>query len=137
MADISNLTRQHQSIRGYVEQITELINKNNIEEDANEIAKGINTLAGRLKIHLQSEDEHLYPKLLTSENKEIKRIAETYIKDMGNINTVFEKYKNQFNTKSKICFDIECFKQESKVVFSVLKKRLDQEDNNLYPLIQN
>lgn len=137
MADINNLERQHESIREYVNQILVYIKNNQVENDAHEIAKLINTLSGRLKIHLQAEDQHLYPKLKQSDNREIKQTTERYIKEMGNISQVFEDYKNKYNTKSKIYDDINTFKVETSQVFKVLANRLDQEDNYLYPLIKS
>lgn len=137
MADMDNLERQHSSIRDYVKEIMNLIGKNDFPNDANEIARVINTLSGRLKIHLQAEDQFLYPKLLKSENIEIRKTTENYIKEMGNISTVFENYKNQFNTKSKICINPDFFKLQTQEVFGVLEKRLDKEDGNLYPLVKN
>ncbi|KYH28245.1 MULTISPECIES: hemerythrin domain-containing protein [Clostridium] len=135
MGNISNLKRQHIEIRELVNFISNLINKNNIENDASEIAKNINILSGKVKIHLDSEDKFLYPGLLKEGNEKIKNIASTYINEMGNIALVFNDYKNRFNTKTKILSDIDGFKKETYEVFKVLLNRLEKEDKELYPLI--
>lgn len=136
MASMESLDKQHITIREYVKEIMVMINKNDIENDASTIAKVLNALSGRLIIHLQTEDKFLYPKLLQSDNAEIRKTAQAYINEMGNINIEFENYKNQFNTRSKICIDIEAFKKQTKLIFQVLGKRLDQEDGHLYPMIK-
>ncbi|PKM50862.1 MAG: cation-binding protein [Firmicutes bacterium HGW-Firmicutes-7] len=136
MADMDSLDKQHVMIRDYVKDIIEIVGKNDLDNTASEVAKIISTLSGRLKIHLQTEDKFLYPKLLTDNNAEIRKTTELYIKEMGNISTEFENYKNQFNTRSKICADIENFKKQTKLIFQVLGKRLDQEDGHLYPMIR-
>ncbi len=137
MANINNLERQHKEIGEAIKEIKSFVSKNTIEEDASEIAKLISLLAGKLKIHLQSEDKFLYPKLLQSNHLEIKTIATTYIRDMGTISMDFAKYKEQFNTKYKICNDIEGLKKETLTIFTVLENRLSKEDKQLYPLIKS
>lgn len=136
MMNINNLVRQHEAIRENVKTIESLINKNNIENDSFEISKNINLLIGVLKVHLQSEDNFLYPQLLKSDDDKLKNMAKHYIDEMGNINVEFEKYKTQFNTKTKINDNVESFKNFTTEIIKVLKNRLDKEDKYLYPLIK-
>ncbi len=136
MMNINNLVRQHEAIRENVKTIEILINKNNIENDSFEISKNINLLIGVLKVHLQSEDNFLYPQLLKDDDDNLKDMAKHYINEMGNISTEFEKYRAQFNTKTKINDNIENFKNHTAEIIKVLKNRLDKEDKYLYPLIK-
>ncbi|WP_070000253.1 hemerythrin domain-containing protein [Cellulosilyticum sp. I15G10I2] len=136
MTNINNLERQHREICEAINEIKSFIGKNNIEQDSGEIAKLISLLAGKLKIHLQSEDRFLYPSLLNNSHSEIKQIAEIFIRDMGMISTDFEKYKEQFNTRNKIINNKERLKKETDVVFKILTDRLNKEDSQLYPLIK-
>lgn len=136
MMNINNLVRQHEAIRENVKTIEVLINKNNIENDSFEISKNINLLIGVLKVHLQSEDNFLYPELLKGDDDKLKDMAKHYIDEMGNINAEFEKYKAEFNTKTKINDNIENFKNHTAEIIKVLKNRLDKEDKYLYPLIK-
>lgn len=136
MMNINNLVRQHEAIRENVKTIEILINKNNIENDSFEISKNINLLIGVLKVHLQSEDNFLYPQLLKGDDDKLKDMAKHYIDEMGNISTEFEKYRAQFNTKTKINDNIENFKNHTAEIIKVLKNRLDKEDKYLYPLIK-
>lgn len=136
MMNINNLVRQHEAIRENVKTIESLINKNSIENDSFEISKNINLLIGVLKVHLQSEDNFLYPQLLKGDDDKLKDMAKHYIDEMGNINAEFEKYKAEFNTKTKINNNIESFKNHTAEIIKVLKNRLDKEDKHLYPLIK-
>ncbi|MFU0825800.1 hemerythrin domain-containing protein [Clostridium sp.] len=137
MGNILNLKRQHVEIRELVNSINSLINRNNIENDAGEIAKNINILSGKVRIHLDSEDKFLYPDLLKEGNERVKNIAAAYTNEMGNIALVFNDYKNKFNTKTKILSDIDGFKKETYKVLKVLSNRLEKEDKELYPLISD
>lgn len=134
MANINNLTRQHIEILEMIYNIRELMNKD-LEEESSEIAKNINLLSGKLKIHLESEDKFLYPNLLKNENEKIKNIAKCYIDEMGDIFNIFNNYKNQFNTRSKIINNKDNFVINTKEVFDKIEKRMKKEDKELYTLL--
>ncbi|GAA0123545.1 MAG: hemerythrin domain-containing protein [Clostridium argentinense] len=136
MANINNLTRQHIEILEMIYNIRELMNKD-LEEESSEIAKNINLLSGKLKIHLESEDKFLYPNLLKNENEKIKNIAKCYIDEMGDIFNIFNNYKNQFNTRSKIINNKDNFVINTKEVFDKIEKRMKKEDKELYTLLQD
>ena len=135
MDNLSNLKRQHIEIVELINIIKDLSkNEENINEGI-EIAKNINILAGKLTVHLNSEDKYLYPDLLKSSDLKIKKIGEDYIKEMGNICDEFTKFKNKYNTKSKLLKNKEEFKSELEITFKLLEKRIDKEDRELYKLI--
>ena len=48
---------------------------NDIAEHAKEIASHMNTLAGKISMHLLMEDKHLYPNLIERGNDEVKRMG--------------------------------------------------------------
>lgn len=135
MGNISNLKRQHLEIQQVVNQIEDLIKQNNLEDKAAQIAQNISILAGKLRIHLDTEDKFLYPDLLKDDRNNLRKMAKEYSEEMGHISEVFMNYKNNFNTKSKIIKNMEGFKSETALVFKVLAKRISKEDNELYPLI--
>jgi hemerythrin-like domain-containing protein len=136
MSNIENLERQHVDIKEEILHIKKAINLDNLEENAMDIAKHISLLAGKLKVHLDSEDKFLYPSLLNSENISIKTIANSYINEMGNLSGAFIEYKNKFNTRSKIMNNQQEFIKESKDVAVNLEKRIHKEDEELYPLLK-
>ncbi len=120
MANINNLTRQHIEILEMIYNIKELINKD-LEVECSEIAKNINLLSGKLRIHLESEDKFLYPNLLKNENEKIKNIAKRYIDEMGDILKII-------NNKDKFIIN-------TKEVFDKIEKRMESEDRELYKLL--
>lgn len=135
MASMTNLKRQHVEIINTIKIIDELMKSNDFEKDSKDIAKSISTLAGKLKIHLDTEDKFLYPNLAKHDNISVRNKANKYIDEMGNICKVFTDYKNKFNTKSKIMNSLDEFKKESKYIFDTIKKRISKEDVDLYPLL--
>lgn len=135
MADIKNLTRQHGDIDLLIGNIKNL-SKGNIESSIDIIVKDINMLAGKLKIHLDTEDKFLYPDLLNMNNEVLNTMAKEYMKEMGNISSEFIKYKNSFNTKNKIISNVEQFKIQTVEIFEILERRINKEERELYPRLK-
>ncbi len=131
--NIDNLTRQHQEIEASMDYVMNIINEKKVEEKAFDIAMELNKLAGKLKIHLISENNFLYPDLLKSSNVALKELAENYMNEMVSLGAKFMEYKDNYHTKSKILADVEKFIRETREIFKLLKTRLEREDKELYP----
>ncbi len=135
MININSLKRQHEEIGEVIGNIKDSIASNKVGAEANQVALMISTLAGKLKIHLSTEDLYMYPDLLKSQSQEVRIIAKEYIDEMGNISEAFTEYKNSFNTRSKITADIEAFKTETEKVFTLLESRISKEEVSLYSIL--
>jgi len=133
MININNLERQHIEIRESVSKIKQVVNSNDIKGALDILVREINTLAGKLNIHMNSEDKFLYPTLIESNDNQLKQIAKQYSEEMGSIHAGFNNYKNKFNTKSKIINDVDGFLRESKGIIKLLEERVTKEDMHLYP----
>lgn len=135
MINLSMFKRQHKEIGEILLKIKDLI-KEGVEKNASEIAKNINLLSGKLKIHLESEDKYLYPVLLNSKDNNLQNITKKYISEMGNICDLFTVYKNKYNIKIKIMENPFVFKKDTDSLFKALEKRVGKEEAELYPLIK-
>lgn len=133
MANINNLERQHSEIKDSVLKIKQVANSNDMKADLDILVREINTLAGKLNIHMNSEDKFLYPALVESNDEQLRQIAKQYSEEMGNIHKEFNDYKNRFNTKTKILGDKVGFLKESKEIIKLLEERISKEDMYLYP----
>lgn len=128
MVNIEAYKRQHEEIGEIIKNIRSLVAGGRPEAKANELAFMINTLAGKLKIHLNTEDKYMYPELLNSQSEEVRNTAKVYIEEMGTISETFMAYKERFNTRSKIIAKLDSFESESYRVFSVIEKRIAREE---------
>ncbi|MBB6622162.1 hemerythrin domain-containing protein [Clostridium gasigenes] len=137
MANIENLERQHVEIKDLFLKIKQGINSNDIKVNLDVLVKNINTLAGKLNIHMNSEDKFLYPALIESKDQQLKEIAKQYSEEMGHIHVQFNNYKNKFNTRSKILSDTDGFLKESKEIIKLLENRISKEDMYLYPKMKS
>ncbi|WP_024832277.1 hemerythrin domain-containing protein [Ruminiclostridium josui] len=136
MIYLETLKRQHEEIAEILSDIKFHILHKDIAKEALEISSKISNLAGKLKVHLNTEDQYMYPQLLKSSNSEIRKTAQAYIDEMGTISTQFMAYKDRFNTRSKITNDIDLFVSESKKIFDILEQRIAKENSNLYQEIE-
>lgn len=91
------------------------------------------SLAGKLQIHLSSEDKYLYPALLKDEK--FKDTAEHYIKDMGGILSEFTEFKNKYNTKSRIEANEAGLVRDTKAIVTAIETRMRKEERGIYKLI--
>lgn len=133
--DLATLQRQHNEIEEIVIDIKQTIANNNVDEDAAHMAKQISMLTGKLRIHLATEDKHMYPYLLETGDARVKALAKDYADEMGHISQAFMVYKDKFNTKTKIINSPQDFVRETKEIFKVLQERMAKEDTQLYKYI--
>jgi len=140
MADIKNLERQHADIRLLMDEIKNQIymsgNKAYLQEHVDHIVKNINILSGKLKVHMSSEDRYLYPEMEISENPTLRKASKAYSSEMTAISQAFVSYKSQFNTKSKVLENENEFIKSSQIILEQLEKRMNKEDEELYPVFK-
>ncbi|QXE19630.1 hemerythrin domain-containing protein [Clostridium sp. 001] len=133
--DIVSLKRQHSEVMDLANYILNNIKKCTVDENIHEIAQNINTITGKLKIHLLNEDKYLYPYLLNSPDKALNTFGKKYSEEMKKVTEAYENYKSKYNTSNKIRNNIEGFKQDTIQIFKVLSDRIDREEKELYPLL--
>lgn len=133
--DIKNLKRQHSEIMQLTNYILNNIEKYTVVQNVHEIVKSINTITGKLKIHLLNEDKFLYPQLLKSSDIELNTFGKKYYEEMKEVTEAYEKYKLKYNTVSKIEQNVDGFNKETKQVFKLLANRVDREEKELYSLL--
>ncbi|MEG6616798.1 hemerythrin domain-containing protein [Peptococcaceae bacterium 1198_IL3148] len=133
--NIDSLKRQHKEIIEVVQKIERMLQPQTVEQKSFDIAIQIGMLAGKLLIHLKSEDQYLYPALTQHSNKNIQLISKRFMSEMGTIAEVFTKYKTTYMVASNIKAKPEQFIADSNKIFETIKKRILAEDKDLYPLL--
>lgn len=135
MINIDNFKRQHREVIEELDCIGKILNKQDYQNYLDEFVSHINKLAGKLNVHLSTEDKFLYPNLINVEDRQLKSMANSYINEMGNIFNAFADYRNKFNTKSKINERLDTFISETKPILNEIRKRIQKEETELYRLI--
>ncbi|WP_419822233.1 hemerythrin domain-containing protein [Anoxybacterium hadale] len=133
--DMESLKRQHRDVLTLAKYILEQIAGGEVEKNLDEVVRCINTISGKLKLHLMSEDQFLYPALSSSANPMLRRFGKQYGEEMEIVTGAFEGYKASYNTAPKIRHDMAGFEAASKQIFSALSGRIGREETELYPLL--
>lgn len=134
--NINLLKNQHVIIRKLVDEIEIQLRTEDFASQAFDISLKIGQLSGTLVLHLKSEDEFLYPSLMHSKKESLRRTAEEFNREMGNLAEVFMEYKRTYMLASNIKMDPQKFRVDTRNVLLALKKRLDNEDGRLYPIAE-
>lgn len=95
----------------------------------------LSALIGKLTIHLAMEDKNLYPKAESSSNEDLRKMSVKLKTEMSGLAQAVVAYGQKWGTAAKIAADQKTFITETKGVFDALKKRIDVEERDFYPLI--
>lgn len=136
MNPYKHLESQHDEIKVLLKALKEGTNLDAAKNQTDELVKLINTLAGKLRIHMGTEDRHLYPELSKSTETAVKNLSSRFNTEMTGLFEAFTAYKNQYNTRSKILSDPEGFVKSSQLIELQLINRIKAEDAHLYPALR-
>lgn len=126
---------QHEGIMEVAGQILSGLNPDELSRDASDLRSKLSKLLGKLQVHLAMEDKTLYPQLLQHENTMIKMTAKKYFDEMGGISNALKGYMSKWASPRLIQANPHEFIVETKAIFSTLSKRIEQENNELYPMV--
>ncbi len=134
--ELKHYMEQHDRIKEELNLLKTLLKKQDLEQTAAEMAMHINSLAGKLKIHLSFEDQYLYPSFLHSSDQRLVTMAREYQKEMGNLLAVFTAFKDKFNTKLKILSEKASFYGEADKIIRAIETRMQKEEKGLYQQVK-
>ena len=125
---------QHKEIAALVGEIEQKLSPVISESDGDVIRKSLSSLSGKLMIHLAMEDRNLYPAIVTSGDENAKKMAETFMTEMGTLAGAFKDYTGKWPSGATIAANPADFCTQTKAVFGALKDRVGREEATLYPL---
>lgn len=128
------IKRQHQDILALVEDISGFLNPTSLQENAFQVSLKLGALAGKLMIHLHTEDQHLYPKLL--QDAKSAPATKQFLAEMEEITKIFHTYKTKYNSAKAIKENMVEFIAETENLFYKLKNRIAKEESQLFPLLK-
>lgn len=134
MARTDSFKEQHKEMLELVKQINHKLDPAALAKDAVEVRSILSALAGKLLVHLAMEDKNLYPVMLGSSDENAKKMAQSFIDEMGTLATTFKSYTTKWASPQLIQADSAGFCNETKAVFQALGQRIGKEEANLYPL---
>lgn len=88
-----------------------------------------------LLAHLTREDWLLYPGLLQSSDKHIAATAQAFMDEMGGLLATYKAWSGNWPTE-RIVANWQPFVTETSALLDALARRIDRENNELYPLME-
>lgn len=135
MAVTDAYRRQHDELVEVVVQISGKLEEFSLANGgAGPVAELLKSLAGKLIVHLASEDHALYPKMIASADGDISAAAKKFQSEMGGLKSAFEGYYAKWANSKSIADNPAAFIEQTKGVFDALGQRVEKENTILYPL---
>ena len=135
IAVVDTLKNQHDQVVQIVEELNVNLDEVKTIDNAIKAKASLEELISILSTHLQIEDDILYPALKKSQDQKLKDCATLYSDEMGNIAKELRLYAEKWTTSTSIADRPEDFINETKKLVAILLKRIDRENNELFPLL--
>jgi len=136
MSRIDDLRATHKELIDIVGELSAMLFVNTVSEKSEEIRQLLSTLLGKLNFHLMMEDKHLYPDFFKHSDEKIRKVALDFSDEMGGIAPHIQEFRDKWSCANEIKNNPEEFISETRGIFEALAKRIDREDNELYPLVE-
>lgn len=135
MSRTSNFRRQHADMLALAADIQNMMAEPITDDSAKLISQALMKLTGKLKIHLAQEDQSLYPRAAESADTNMASVAKQFQREMGGLSETYLTFASRWQTPSAIGGNPAGFKSETEGVFKALAARINRENRELYPLI--
>jgi len=135
MTATASFRKQHGELLTVAGEIGKLLDAARLATDATSARTLLSNLAGKLKIHLAMEDKTLYPRLMQDPDPKVSAMAMRFADEMGGIAEVFGGYMERWPTAKAIQEAPQRFVTDTQKLFAALSTRIDRENNQLYPLL--
>ena len=133
--NIDKFKHQHVSILGSIAALRSLAHAG-VAHNAAEIARLIVAISSTIKLHLAVEDQVLYPALQRGGNADLARMGRQYQSEMASIASAYDAFARRWNTAEQVRRDAEGFRSEANVVLRRVFERMQREDHDFYPRIE-
>ncbi len=137
MNQIEEYRRQHRELSEFVAMVRSLLDENQLKIEANArlAYEKLSGLAETVRNHLSGEDKGLYPKLLVDEDPKVKAIAWGFIRNESPLRKEFEAYARRWLKSGRVQYSDD-FVRDTTEVLDALIKRIDKEEKELFPRLE-
>ncbi len=133
--NIDKFKNDHTTVLATVAELRKLV-ESGVAQNAIAIATKIVAMSGAIKGHLAAEDQYLYPTLSKSTDPAVSRAGKQFQTDMSGITAAYGEFAGKWNLAAKVAADPSGFKNHANSIFKTLHQRIQQENQDLYPLAE-
>jgi hypothetical protein len=136
VADIDGLAQQHDEIAALLKKLTNHEDDRDIMDNAMGLSLTLGKLAGKMYLHILTEERILYPALLSLRNESVRETCKKYSTAMDNIVQRFRRYRAAYSSAGKIFAHPAAFRYRTTAIANILIQRFEDEQLVLYPILE-
>ncbi|HMJ51573.1 MAG TPA: hemerythrin domain-containing protein [Polyangiaceae bacterium] len=126
--------RQHEELLRLTLEVDAALKAPDFPGNARGVRRMMARLKGKLVVHSSMENEALYPRLLQHADPAVRALAQDLFEELGGIYGTFAAHHEKWSSIEVIQADPSTYARHTQEIFGKLKRRMDREDNELYPL---
>lgn len=126
--------RQHDELLILAGRLSERADEATTPAGVAAVIEVLGEMTRKLLEHLELEDDHLYPALMTDEDSEVAAMARGFVAEMGGIRDLYGLYVERWNART-ILVDHARFVRETGMLIAGLADRIERENKILYPAL--
>jgi len=134
---IAELKQQHLDLQERCEQILQIVDSGPLKAKAGAILDLMTALSRDLDEHLRLEDDYLYPALKRRSQPLVRQTAEKFAQELGGLRQRCQEHMSCWSDKEAIRRQEERFRSETRAMASALRLRMQREDEELFPLLDD
>lgn len=132
MLDRESLSIEHQELAGLAGALLACVAQ--AVPAPEQVARLRWLMSRKLSAHLAKEDRLLYPRIQAGPDRAAAALATRFAHEMGGLAAAFRDYIAGWSP-DRIRADWDAFGTETRSVVETLRRRIDREERELYPLI--
>lgn len=133
--NIDKFKHQHIEIMEAVNELRRLVAEG-IVRNADRISAKMVSMSGTIKLHLSVEDSVLYPALQKSQDATHVALGNKYRSEMDGLAAAYTQFAGKWLSAKRIADDADGFRAEANTVFKALHERIQRENKELYPVLE-
>ncbi|GGF53729.1 hypothetical protein GCM10011332_03840 [Terasakiella brassicae] len=134
MKKTENYRSHHEQIRVILSDIKRGLDLDAVTQQPENITVHIRQLFGKFSTHLALEDRAFYPRAIANDNVALSSTARKFQEEMGGLGELFHAYRQKWPGPLAISKSPADFITETNNIISLLEKRLEREEGELYAL---
>lgn len=138
MEDLDLYRRQHRDLLAVASLLGDQADLGSVSSPGGtrDLRTQVADLSGKVMVHLQLEDRHLYPELMASPHDEVRVVAAAYRGSMGTLRATAEGFSRRWLRPAAIEQSPAAFTAELRALLHTLAERIASEDAELFPLAE-
>ncbi|MFH1843481.1 MAG: hemerythrin domain-containing protein [bacterium] len=137
MDSIAELKQQHLDLQDRCERILQIVDSGPLKSRAGVVLELMTALSLDLDEHLRLEDDYLYPAMMRRSQPLIRRTAERFAQELGGLRQRCTEFMTRWSDQETIRREVEQFRTETSAMANALRVRMQREDEELFPLLDD